>query len=99
MAVFFEGSIAGIRKGEWAKQPGATPTKYASLQFAEKSDRPDDESIRFIEVSLPDGDDGSAYKVGQTVKLQVRVTARDKKIYYRAESGRVPGGARPSVKP
>lgn len=86
MPVYIEGTPVGIRKGEWAKQPGATPTPYAVLQFAEKSEKPGDDSIKFIEVSLPEGDDGSTYKVGQTVKLPVRITAKDRKIYYRAEA-------------
>lgn len=98
MPVFFEGAIAGIRKGEWTRQPGAAPTKYAVLQFMEKSDRPDDDAMKFIEVNLPDGDDGAAYKVGQSVKLPVRVTAKDKKIYYRAESGPAPATPRATAK-
>lgn len=86
----YENVIAGIRKGEWSKTPGAPPVKYAALQFTEKSDKPGDEAMKFIEVNLPDGDDGSSYKVGQMVRLQVRVSAKDKKIYYRAEGSAAP---------
>jgi len=86
MPILLEGVIAGVRSGEYVRTPGQPATKYAALQFVEKSEKQGDESVKFIEVSLPDGDDGSAYKVGQSVKLPVRVTAKDKKIYYRAES-------------
>jgi hypothetical protein len=95
MPVIFEGPITGIRKGEWARTPGAAPVKYAVLQFTEKAE---DDAIKFIEVNLPDGDDGSTYKVGQTVKLPVRVTAKDKKIYFRATGQDTPAPARPAPK-
>jgi hypothetical protein len=93
--LFFEGTTIGRRTGEWVKTPGAPPTKYGALQILEKSERPGDESVKFIEINLPDGDDGSAYKVGQTVRLRVKVTAKDKKIYYRVEedaNGAAPAG-------
>lgn len=100
MPPYWEGAITGIRVIEWAKTPGAALTRIASLQFLEKSDKPGDDSVKFVEVSLPDGDDGSAYKVGQTVKLPIRITAKDRKIYYRAESGPVTNASpRPAAKP
>jgi hypothetical protein len=86
MPPYWKGTITGIRVIEWAKVLGAPPIKIASLQFLEKSEKPGDDSVRFIEVSLPEGDDGAAYKVGQTVEMPVRITAKDKKVYYRAES-------------
>ncbi len=96
MPLFFEGRIAGLRKSEWLKPGERYPTKLTRLQFSEKLD---DEALKFIEISLPDGDDGSAHRVGQEVKLQVRATAKDKTIYLRVENpaprsdGPAPGSA------
>ncbi|AXK79521.1 hypothetical protein DW352_02700 [Pseudolabrys taiwanensis] len=73
--------------------PGGPLTKIASLQFLERSEKQGDDSVRFFEIGLPEGDDGSAYKVGQAVEMPVRITARDKKIYYRAESAPVANAA------
>jgi hypothetical protein len=75
MPIIVKGEIAGVRSGEFDKK------KYAVLQFSEDVE---DGSVRFFEVNLPDDADFSAYKRGQTVELPVRISAKDKKIYYRA---------------
>lgn len=89
MPTFFRGEITGIRTGEFDNK------KYAVLQFLEKVD---DGSVRFVEVNLPDGTDPAIYKAGQTVDLPIRVSAKDKKIYYRVISPTVQGPTRPAAK-
>lgn len=95
--LYVEGTVFGIRRGEWRREGDKEPTKYAALQFAVQSDRPNDDAAKWLEVSLPDGDDGMAYKKGQSVKIPVRVTARDRQIFYRAEPG-YQTSARPATK-
>lgn len=93
MPVLFRGEISGIRTGEFDKK------KYAVLQFAEKAE---DDAMRFIEVNLPDDTDSSIFKVGQQVEFAMRISAKDKKIYYRALPPLVPpasGGARATTPP
>lgn len=97
MPIYVEGTVFGIRRGEWKREGDKEPTRYASLQFAEQSDRPNDDAAKWLEVSLPDGDDGTAYKKGQSVKVAVRVTARERQIFYRAEQV-MPAAPRPMAK-
>lgn len=89
MPAFFRGEITGIRTGEYDRK------KYAVLQFLEKVD---DGSVRFVEVNLPDDTDPAIYKVGQQVDLPIRVSAKDKKIYFRALGPGIAPGPRPAAK-
>jgi hypothetical protein len=87
--IYIRGEVTGKRTGQYEGKP------YAALQFL---DRLEDGSVRFIEVNLPDGADHTVYRVGQSVDLRVLVSARDKKIYYRAVGTASAPAARTSTK-
>lgn len=89
MPAFYRGEITGIRTGEYDKK------KYAVLQFVEKVD---DSSVRFVEVNLPDDTDPALYRIGQSVDLPVRISAKDKKIYFRAIGPSATPGPRAAAK-
>jgi hypothetical protein len=86
MTILYRGEVTGIRTGEYDNK------KYAVLQFVEKAE---DGSVKFIEVNLPDGTDPATYKNGQAVELPIRISAKDKKIYYRA----IGPGSSPAPRP
>jgi hypothetical protein len=75
MPILFRGVIAGVRKGEFQNK------KYLVLQFSEDTA---EDAIAHTEVNMPDGTDPAAFKKGQSVELPLRISAKDKKIYYRA---------------
>ena len=90
MPFIYRGEVTGIRTGEYGNK------KYAVLQCLEKVE---DGSVKFIEVNLPDGTDPAAYKGGQSVELPIRISAKDKKIYYRALTPAAASAVRPAAKP
>lgn len=66
-----------------AKKTGSYQNRtYAVLQFVE---RREDGAIRLVEVNLPDGADHTTYEQGKDVELPVTVSAKDNKVYFRAQ--------------
>lgn len=95
MALYYKGTVAGIRTGTFDKRD------YGLLQFVEDQGNG---SLKFIEVNLPDGFDHSQFRKGQHVELPVTVRAKDSKVFYRyvpPNVGRAdaPKGTTPAPKP
>ncbi|MGD9766609.1 MAG: hypothetical protein AB7U62_03115 [Pseudolabrys sp.] len=89
MPVYFRGEVTGVRTGEYDRK------RYVVLQFMEKAE---DNSVKFLEVNMPDDADPAHYRVGQAIELPIRISAKDKKIYYRALSSGTQAPPRPGAK-
>jgi len=96
--MFVEGTYVGTKTGEFPPRPGERyGRKYANIQILEKEPNG---AVSLAEIGLPDDADPKLYKEGQQIKLQVRVSAKDSRVYLRAiENGEAPTSApRPTPK-
>jgi hypothetical protein len=86
---FIDGTFVHMKTGEFPPRPGERyGRKYVTAQILEKEPNG---AASLAEVGLPDDTDPKLYKEGQPIKLQVRVSAKDSRVYLRAvENGEAP---------